>query len=138
MYSFNANRKFLLGRLTARQLKQATVRIGEKYYFYFRRTKYPFFLCEWDSCVKDKHFSEKLWPRRTLKFGKNTLKSCVQFQTMLLSLHYIKLGIMKQFAKALPEDGYTFKYQTSKIPRLFGNESKRKRFYRSWHKTSRA
>ena len=36
----------------------------------------------------------------------------------LLTPLHIKLGMMKQFVKTLPKDGETFKYLSSKFPRL--------------------
>lgn len=32
-------------------------------------TKYPCFLCEWDSRAKGKHWTDEVWPSRTLKAG---------------------------------------------------------------------
>lgn len=83
-------------------------------------TKYPCFLCEWDSRAKAKHWTDKVWPSRTLKVGEKNVhfESLVDPKKVLLPPLHIKLGIMKQFVKALPKDGDTFKYLASKFPRL--------------------
>jgi hypothetical protein len=69
-------------------------------------TKYPCFMCEWDSRTRSQPWKQKYWtPRISLEPGsKNTLrKSLVDPKKILLSPFYIKLGITKQFVKALPK-----------------------------------
>ena len=36
-------------------------------------TKFPCFLCEWDSRAKSKHWNQKVWPKRTLKVGEKNV-----------------------------------------------------------------
>lgn len=84
-------------------------------------TKFPCFLCEWDSRARDLHWSQKQWPSRdTLTPGtKNILQeSLVNPKRVLLPPLHIKLGLMKQFVKALPQDAEGFKYLRSKFPAL--------------------
>lgn len=84
-------------------------------------TKFPCFICEWDSRARDRHWSTKHWPaRKTLTPGeKNILhKTLVDPKKILLPPLHIKLGLMKQFVKALPEDGECFKYLCEKFPHL--------------------
>ena len=45
-------------------------------------------------------------------------ESLVDPKKVLLSSPHIKLGMMKQFVKALPKDGETFKYLSTKFPLL--------------------
>jgi hypothetical protein len=66
-------------------------------------TKYQCFMCEWDSRARGQHWEQKHWtPRTSLEPGsKNMRKGLVDPKKILpLPLH-IKLGIMKQFIKAL-------------------------------------
>lgn len=84
-------------------------------------TKYPCFLCEWDSRDKSQHWVRKEWPRRdALVPGvRNVLKAnLIDPKKVLLPPLHIKLGIMKQFVKALPKDGPCFKYLVEKFPTL--------------------
>jgi hypothetical protein len=66
--------------------------------------KFPCFLCEWDSKAKDKQWDTVQWPKREqLQPGfKNVLNvSLVDHEKILLPPLHIKLGMMKQFVKAL-------------------------------------
>lgn len=84
-------------------------------------TKFPCFLCEWDSRNKDLHWIRKDWPlRESLKSGmKNILKeNLVDPAKVLLPPLHIKLGLMKQFVKALSKQGECFKYLCNKFPSL--------------------
>jgi hypothetical protein len=69
-------------------------------------TKYQCFLCEWDSRAKSQHWTQKQWPSRVvLKPGdKNVVRdSMIDPMNVLLPPLHIKLGLMKQFVKALPK-----------------------------------
>ena len=71
-------------------------------------TKFPCFLYEWDSRAKDQHYVKKVWPsRNTIQpWIKNIeRKSLVDPKKVILpTLHiHVKLGLMKQFVKALPK-----------------------------------
>jgi hypothetical protein len=84
-------------------------------------TKYPCFLCEWDSRDKKNHWIKKQWPRRKeLKPGNKNIvkKSLVDPGKVLLPPLHIKLGLMKQFVKALSKEGECFKYLGNKFPGL--------------------
>jgi hypothetical protein len=84
-------------------------------------TKYPCFLCEWHSRAKNQHWTQKQWPSRVaLKPGdKNVVRnSLIDPKKVLLSPLHIKLGLMKQFVKALPKEGECFKYLCNKFPGL--------------------
>jgi hypothetical protein len=76
-------------------------------------TKYPCFICEWDSIARSQHWEQKHWtPRTSLEPGsKNILReSLVDPKKILLPPLHIKLGIIKQFVNALPKTGNFFKY----------------------------
>jgi hypothetical protein len=84
-------------------------------------TKYPYFMCEWDSRARSRHWEQKHWTQRTyLEPGnKNTLlKSLVDPKKILLPPHHIKLRITKQFVKALPKTGNCFKYLCKTFPHV--------------------
>jgi hypothetical protein len=82
-------------------------------------TKYPCFLCLWDSRSKDEHWVRKVWPERTeFPVGlRNVINEpLVNPQKILLPPLHIKLGLMKQFTKALDKEGRCFRYICSKFP----------------------
>lgn len=67
-------------------------------------TSYPCFLCEWNSRARDEHYKRVVWPpRKNLTPGvKNVEKvSLVPSYKVLLPPLHIKLGIVKQFVKAM-------------------------------------
>ena len=73
-------------------------------------TKYLCFLCDRDSHAKAKRWNQKVCPKRTLKVGKNNVhfESLVDPKKVLLPPLHIKLGMIKQFVKALLKDGQTY------------------------------
>lgn len=84
-------------------------------------TKYPCFMCEWDSRDRKNHYKKKVWPvRASLTPGnKNVIeKSLIDPKIVLLPPLHIKLGLMKQFVKALNEEGDCFKYLDKKFPNI--------------------
>lgn len=84
-------------------------------------TKYPCFLCEWDSRAYSEHYVQKEWVRRvTFKVGeKNVLNiPLVDPSDIILPPLHIKLGLIKQFVKALDKKGKTFTYLRNIFPKL--------------------
>lgn len=84
-------------------------------------TKYCCFLCEWDSRARDKHYVEKNWPRRTNMipgFHNVTEEPLVPSEKIFLPPLHIKLGLMKNFVKAMNKDGKGFQYLKTKFPRI--------------------
>ena len=84
-------------------------------------TKFCCFLCEWDSRARADHYIKREWPKRqSLEPGvKNVIHAAlVERSKILLPPLHIKLGLMKNFVKALDRDGAAFKYLISKFPRL--------------------
>ncbi|GFV51081.1 uncharacterized protein TNCV_4743581 [Trichonephila clavipes] len=83
-------------------------------------TKFPCFMCLWDS--RDKHhWSQKVWSvREELKVGtKNLINTpLVNRDRIILPPFHIKLGIMKQFVKALDKSGEYFNFLSRKFPGL--------------------
>lgn len=84
-------------------------------------TKFPCFLCEWDSRARDKHWNVTDWTKRnTLNTGsKNVIRpSLVPPCNILLPSLHIKLGLMRQFVKALNKEVKSFKYSCAVFPSL--------------------
>ena len=81
-------------------------------------TKYCCFICEWDSRARDVHYVTKDWPLRSslVPGQKNILHGpLVDPQKVILPPLHIKLGLMKNFVKAMNKDGKGFKYLTEKF-----------------------
>ena len=90
-------------------------------------TKYPCFICLWDSRANDQHWEKKDWPiREELVVGeKNVINEpLVNRDRIILPPLHIKLGLMKQFVKALDRDGACFSYICSVFPGLSNEKLK--------------
>jgi hypothetical protein len=82
-------------------------------------TKYPCFLCLWDSRAKHEHWARKDWlPREYMVVGgKNVFNEpLVARNTIILPPLHIKLGLMKQFVKAFNKDGSCVEHIAHKLP----------------------
>lgn len=76
-------------------------------------TKYCCFLCLWDSRDRKMHYTKKDWPTR----DKNTLglhnvkyPALIKNENVILPSLHIKLGLVKNFVKALDKDSRAFIY----------------------------
>jgi len=90
-------------------------------------TKMPCFLCEFDSRAQAAHWDQKQWPpRQSLTPGsKNVMHdSLVDRSKVLLPPLHIKLGLMKQFVKALDKEGACFQYICEKFPTVTNEKIK--------------
>lgn len=90
-------------------------------------TKYPCFLCLWDSRAKKEHWERRDWPvRETLVVGEKNIirKPLVEQDKIILPPLHIKLGLMKQFVKALNQNEPCFEYISRKMPRLSAEKVK--------------
>jgi len=95
-------------------------------------TKYCCFLCEWDSRTKTLHFLKTDWPqRKSLKVGKKNVQhaALAEWHKILLPPLNIKLGLMKNFVKAMDRTGSAFKYLAEKSPRLSEAKIKERIFW---------
>ena len=84
-------------------------------------TKYPCFLCLWDSRDRKNHWTRKVWPTRVeMEVGvKNVIhESLVLHEKTIFPPLHIKLGLIKQFVKALDKEGVCFKYICSTFSSL--------------------
>ena len=76
-------------------------------------TNFPCFLCMWDSRDRENHWTQKKWPKRdTLKAVMPNFihEPIVSKDKIIFPPLYIKLGLMKQFVKALHLDGECFQH----------------------------
>lgn len=84
-------------------------------------TREPCFICLWNSRDRANHYSKKHWPLRdSFKPGSHNIinQSLVDPEKILLPPLHIKLGLMKQFVKALDKDGQCYKYISLKFPNV--------------------
>ena len=78
-------------------------------------------MCEWDSRDRSNHWIKHDWPlRESLALGfRNLLNTAlVDGSNVILPPLHIKLGLMKEFVKALNKEGARFKYIQEKFPSL--------------------
>ena len=84
-------------------------------------TKFCCFLCEWDSRARALHFVKRDWPQRKFPMvGEKNVKypALADRSKVILPALHIKLGLMKNFIKAMDRTGSAFKYLADKFPRL--------------------
>ncbi|XP_030765451.1 uncharacterized protein LOC115889553 [Sitophilus oryzae] len=84
-------------------------------------TKYCCFLCLWDSRAVNHHYVQKIWPERSeFQPGSQNVKyiPLVDPKDVLLPPLHIKLGLMKNFVKAMNKEGDGFKYLRQVFPQL--------------------
>ncbi|GBP93530.1 hypothetical protein EVAR_66227_1 [Eumeta japonica] len=88
-------------------------------------TKYCCFLCLWDSRAKQHHYVRKEWPVRNEYIpGKMNINHelLVDPNNVTLPPLHIKLGLMKNFVKALDKNSDAFRY----LQKIFPNITERK------------
>ena len=98
-------------------LKIITMMLGQQSGF----TKYPCFLCLWDSRDRVNHYIKKDWPKRdSLVIGAHNVieEALVDAKKVLLPPLHIKLGLMKQFVRALNQEGNCFQYVQKTFDKL--------------------
>lgn len=84
-------------------------------------TKFCCFLCEWDSRDRKNHYKKKTWPeRKSLVPGQKNVKHLplVKPSNVFLPPLHIKLGLMKNFVKAIDRNGNGFLYLKEKFPKI--------------------
>jgi hypothetical protein len=84
-------------------------------------TKYCRFLCLWDSRAVSDHCKQKDWgPRSTFVPGEHSVKEnpLVDMNKVLLHPLHIKLGLMKNFVKAMDQNGAAFQPLSFVFPGL--------------------
>ena len=96
-------------------LKMVNFLLGQQSGF----TRYPCFLCLWDSRARDKHWVQKDWPSgEALNVGdKNIINEPpVDREKIIFPPLHIKVGLMKQLVKALNKEGDCFLYICKSFP----------------------
>jgi hypothetical protein len=84
-------------------------------------TKYSCFLCMWNSRDSNNHYSKKKWPpRENFTPGSHNVQHLpiVDLTKVLLPPLHIKLGLMKNFVKALAVEGAGLQYLRDKFPSI--------------------
>ena len=84
-------------------------------------TNHCCFLCEWDSGDRKSHYTRKDWPmRHNYMMGQKNVKeiSLVNPKNVCLPSLHIKLGLFKNFAKAVNCNSECFNYFKCKFPEL--------------------
>ncbi|XP_076369508.1 uncharacterized protein LOC143256316 isoform X1 [Tachypleus tridentatus] len=84
-------------------------------------TKFPCYLCLWDSKDTTVYYNMKDWPQRTeISEGRHYVgvEPLVDLQKVLFPPLHIKLGLMKQSVTALDKESATFKYLRDFFPWL--------------------
>src|SRR5678816_1848469 len=105
----------LHGWLICADLKMINFLLGQQGGY----TKYPCFLCYWDSRATLEHWVIKTWPPRiSLTPGDKNIKNepLVDRNKIVFPTLHIKLGLMKQFVKPLDHTGDCFRYIFSIFP----------------------
>ncbi|GBM32839.1 hypothetical protein AVEN_216542-1 [Araneus ventricosus] len=125
MKEFYENLDFILNKLSYSDhkwavccdLKVISMLLGQQKGY----TKFPCFLCGWDSRDRKQHYIKKEWPiRKTIdRRVKNIQReNLVDPKKVLLPPLRIKLGLTIQFVKVLPKEGKCFKYLCDQFPCL--------------------
>ena len=92
-------------------LKMVNILLGQQHGY----TKYPCFICYWDSRDRDSHWTKTDWPvRLSLNCGEaNILRDAlVPRDKIVFPPLHIKLGLVKQWIKSLDKNGSCFHYIT--------------------------
>ena len=102
--------------VTCVDLKMVNFLLGQQGGF----TKFPCFLCFWDSRARDKYWVQREWPKRKLVVGEANVihEPLIDRNKIIFPPLHIKLGLMKQFVKALDKEGQCFKYLRESFPSL--------------------
>ena len=84
-------------------------------------TKFPRYLCLWNSRDTKEHYHRRDWPERNnFTVGSNNVKwePLVDPKKVLMPPLHIKLGLMKQFVTALDKESAAVKYLEEFFPKL--------------------
>ena len=84
-------------------------------------TKFPCYLCLWDSRNTSFHYNKRNWPlRSSYDIETHNVKHTplVEPKKVLLPPFHIKLGLIKQFVKKLNPESYAFKHIQELFPKL--------------------
>ena len=108
-------------------LKMVNFLLGQQKGF----TKFPCYLCMWDSRARNQHWIQKEWPiRKTLTVGMQNIvnEPIVSRNKIVFPPLHLKLGFMKQLVKALKTDSDCFQYTVTSLPVLSIKKKKSRSF----------
>ena len=83
--------------------------------------KFCCFPCLWDSLARHSHYKEKVWPKRggfTVGLKNVANPPLVSPNKIILPPLHIKLGLIKQFVKAIDKDCDAINFLKTKFPKL--------------------
>ena len=84
-------------------------------------TKFPCYLCMWESRARNQHWIQKEWRiRKTLTVDMQNIvnEPIVSLNKIVFPPLHLKLGFMNQFVKALKTDSDCFQYIVTSLPGL--------------------
>lgn len=84
-------------------------------------------MCLWDSRARYEHYIRRIWPNRVVhQVGKDNIhyEPLVDKKNVILPPLHIKLGLIKNFVKALDTAGAPFKYLRTIFPNMPGAKMK--------------
>lgn len=84
-------------------------------------TKYGCFICLWDTRARERHYTQRIWPPRCDHvIGESNISNAplVDKNSIILPALHIKLGLMKNFVKALNPESDAFEYLKKISPKL--------------------
>ena len=84
-------------------------------------TKFPCYLCLWDSRNRDLYYKQRNWPLRTgFVVGAHNVKQepLVEPKKVLMPPLHIKVGLIKQFVTKLNPESRAFKHIQELFPKL--------------------
>ena len=84
-------------------------------------TKYPCYLCLWESRDTKAHYQKQVWPKcEEFVVGEKNVKNVplIKPKKVLLPHLRFKLYLIIQFVKALDKDGAAFKFPNFQKPKL--------------------
>lgn len=82
-------------------------------------SKHQCFLCNWEGRAKDRHYTEEKWaPRIVYQIGTDSIDHMplVQPSKVILPPLHIKLGLIRNFIRALDQTGGAFQYLHTVFP----------------------
>ena len=103
--------------MICRDLRMICILLGQQSGY----SKFPCFLCLWDSRDRENHWIRQNWPKRSnFKVSEKDIlhATLIDPKNVLLPPLHIKLGMMKQFVKALNRESDCFIYLCDTFPAL--------------------
>ena len=82
-------------------------------------TKFPCYLCHWDSRNNTAHHQRRIWSKRTeLSVGKSNVKWDPLINRSKILMPPLKLDLIKQFVKSSNKNSNAFQYLQNFFPKV--------------------